>query len=375
MRILSYQFRGTSKNDLRFSRVDFGRLNLLVGDSGTGKTKLLNTIFNGAQLVTQENRFFFGDWDMRIEQKGQIYRWAIKTEGEEGEKPRVTAERIYKLENGDETVIVERNADSFVFDGNVLPKLSPAKSSISLLQDEEWIQPLHEGLSSILRRDFSSSALDEAASFQSVPSGLLKRIEKTKNLDELFASSLNLNGKLYVLSLYFEDVYERICTEFKTVFPFVTNLRLFDSEHFGLHTPVLVPVFALKEETIEPWIPLNEFSSGMRKVLLILTDIFTLPADGGVYLIDEYENSLGINAINFFPSILLEVDTPSQFIVTSHHPYIIGSVPVKDWFILHRKGLDVAIQYGQELEQRLGKSKQQAFIQLINDPFYSEGIE
>ncbi len=36
----------------------------------------------------------------------------------------------------------------------------------------------------------------------------------------------------------------------------------------------------------------------MQKVLLILTDVFILP-EGGVYIIDEYENSLGLNAIDF----------------------------------------------------------------------------
>ena len=44
-----------------------------------------------------------------------------------------------------------------------------------------------------------------------------------------------------------------------------------------------------------------------------------LPEEGCVYLIDEYENSLGVNAINFFPSVLFEAASKSQFIITSHH--------------------------------------------------------
>ena len=113
----------------------------------------------------------------------------------------------------------------------------------------------------------------------------------------------------------------------------------------------------------------------MQKVLLILTDVFTLPKDGGIYLIDEYENSLGINAINFFPSVFSEAETDSQFIITSHHPYIIGNVPVRDWIILHRNGINVIVKEGRELEEKFGKSKQAAFFQLINDPFYTEGVE
>ena len=113
----------------------------------------------------------------------------------------------------------------------------------------------------------------------------------------------------------------------------------------------------------------------MKKVLLILSDIFILPKEGCIYLIDEYENSLGVNAINFFPSVLYEAAEKSQFIITSHHPYIIGNVPVKDWTILYRKGNIVYVKQGDELEEKFGKSKQKAFIQLINDPFYIEGVE
>jgi predicted ATPase len=113
----------------------------------------------------------------------------------------------------------------------------------------------------------------------------------------------------------------------------------------------------------------------MKKVLLMLTDIKILPSKGCVYLIDEYENSLGINAINFFPTMLIEADSQSQFIITSHHPYIIGNVPVKNWIVFNRKGNTIAVKQGDELEDRYSKSKQQAFIQLINDPFFVENIE
>jgi len=179
-----------------------------------------------------------------------------------------------------------------------------------------------------------------------------------------------------MLSQYFKDTYDRICKEFINVFPFVSNYDVLNAEDFGLHLPGIVPVFAVKERHMgETWIPLDQLSSGMKKVLLILTDIFTMPENGGVYLLDEYENSLGINAINFFPSILFESGTKSQFIITSHHPYIIGNIPVKSWIVLHRKGKEVLVKQGAEIEERYSKSKQKAFVQLINDPFYTEGIE
>jgi len=177
------------------------------------------------------------------------------------------------------------------------------------------------------------------------------------------------------LSEIFTDIYKRITDEFIAIFPFVSEVKILQADKFGVNFPGIVPVFSLKEKFHKEWIPLDQLSSGMKKVLLILSDVFTLPEEGCVYLVDEYENSLGIGAINFFPTVLFEAENKNQFIITSHHPYIIGNVPVKDWIILHRKGNEVLVKQGNELEERFSKSKQQAFIQLINDPFYTEGVE
>ena len=97
--------------------------------------------------------------------------------------------------------------------------------------------------------------------------------------------------------------------------------------------------------------------------------------DGGIMLIDEYENSLGINAINSFPELIMSSDYNCQFIMSSHHPYIINSIPIENWLVFHRRGLSVSIRSGKEFKAKFGKSKQQQFIQLINDPFYTQGIE
>lgn len=375
MKIISYE-SDAGPNDLHFSKMYFSQLNLIVGDSATGKTRLLNTIFNGGMMAVQRDKLFIGSWDITLEQQNQLYRWVIQTGGEKGDE-KVQSEKIAKLkENGKEEVLVERTPNTFIFAGKELPRLGPKDSSITLLQEEDLIKPLYLGFSSIMRRNFWGPDLELAAALQPVPQNFLKKIQESKNRDDLFSLGLSLNARLYMLSQYFKDTYERICKEFINVFPFVSNYNVLNAEDFGLQLLGFVPVFAVKERHMgNTWIPLDQLSSGMKKVLLILTDILTMPENGGVYLLDEYENSLGINAINFFPSILFESGTKSQFIITSHHPYIIGNVPVKSWIVLHRKGKEVLVKQGVELEERYSKSKQKAFVQLINDPFFTEGIE
>ena len=375
MRIISYE-SDAGPNDLHFSKMYFSKINLIVGDSATGKTRLLNTIFNGGMMATHRGTLFVGSWDITLEHQNQLYRWVFQTGGEK-EDERVQSEKIAKLkENGEEEVLVLRTPKTFKFGDKELPLIGPKESSITLLQEEDLIKPVYSGFSSIKRRSFSGSDLEMAGALQSVPQIFLEKIKKSRNKDDLFSLGFGLNGCLYILSQYFKDTYERICKEFMNIFPFVLNCDVLNAEKFGLHIPGFVPIFAVRERHMgETWIPLDQLSSGMKKVLLILTDIFTMPENGGVYLLDEYENSLGINAINFFPSILFESGTKSQFIITSHHPYIIGNLPVKSWIVLHRKGKEVLVKQGTELEERYSKSKQKAFVQLINDPFYTEGIE
>jgi predicted ATPase len=181
---------------------------------------------------------------------------------------------------------------------------------------------------------------------------------------------------LYILKNHFPEIFERIISYYKETFSFLTDVDIIDwgALHKGYGNVGQIPVFCVREKGVKNWIELGEISSGMQKVLLILTDLFSL-SKGSVYLIDEYENSLGVGAINFFPTIMFDRENEVQLIITSHHPYLISNIPIKNWFVFHRRGSHVMIKFGEELEQRYGNSKQEAFIKLLNDPFYSEGIE
>ena len=263
-----------------------------------------------------------------------------------------------------------------MFDGKQMPKLSPRETSISLLQEEEAIRPLYQAFSRIRRRLFSQDALSSVSGFQVIPPQIIAQMRKKRDLERLFRAEMNLSASLFVLSQYFKKIYQGIVDSYLQVFPFIQEARIAELSELqpNIAVPGRCPVFTIRERGSNTWIPINEFSSGMQKVLLILTDVFILP-EGGVYIIDEYENSLGLNAIDFFPQFVLDLEKDIQFFITSHHPYIINAIPPNNWFIFHRRGMQVSIRYGEELADRFGKSKQKAFVQLINDPFFSQGVE
>jgi predicted ATPase len=376
MKIISYKVESSNDDQICFPELSFKKLNLIVGNSGTGKTRLLNTIFNIANMAVNKNKFYLGSWSIVFEHESIKYTWVIETEKDTDENRWIKKEEITSHINHLESkTIISRDTKKFIYNDKDMPKLSKTESSISLLREEDLIEPIFEAFSSVMRRNFSGPDLESETGYQNISDSFESKLKKSQDLKDLFTSGFNLNCKLYFLNKFFKNIYEDICNQFIETFPFVKKCKMMNADSFGIHYVGKIPVFVLKEHEIDNWVPLPKFSSGMKKVLLMLTDIKILPSTGCVYLIDEYENSLGINAINFFPTMLIEADSQSQFIITSHHPYIIGNVPVKNWIVFNRKGNTIAVKQGDELEDRYSKSKQQAFIQLINDPFFVENIE
>lgn len=93
---------------------------------------------------------------------------------------------------------------------------------------------------------------------------------------------------------------------------------------------------------VTEWISATEMSSGMLRTLSLIVDIRAAPP-GSVVVIGELENSLGVNCMPEVIDSLLERDD-CQFILTSHHPYIIDNIPVHAWKLVQRHGSEVRIK-------------------------------
>lgn len=120
------------------------------------------------------------------------------------------------------------------------------------------------------------------------------------------------------------------------------------------------------------WIEQDKISSGMRRTVTHVAEMYLWP-HGTVILIDEFENSLGVNCIDVITEDLLSHNRRLQFILTSHHPYIISNVGTRYWKIVTRKGGLVSTHDAATLG--LGESSHDAFIQLINNDTYRDGVE
>jgi AAA15 family ATPase/GTPase len=361
--------------DFNFDETRFGRINLLVGDSGTGKTRFLNTIVNFFSQLVSDKVKFTGKWDVDFESDGITYNYKLHvTPGVKTPRENMIISEVLS-KNG--ISIFERANGTITWNGSQMPKLSSDKTCFSLLEDDE-INALYTNMKKIIARRFSGDELNKnfqlGAIVISTPNSPVPPHIKT--MGDLAVEPIDFHNKMYILQQIQPDGYKKVVNLIRAAFPFIEEAALQSIANIipnfqgALHTHV----FCIKERNIGKWISCHDISSGMQKLFLLILDTFLLQ-DAGILLIDEYENSLGISAINFLPDLIDSISQNCQFIITSHHPYIINNIPIESWKVFHRNGMSVHITDGITLKEKYSVSRQDYFVQLINDPLYNGGIE
>lgn len=353
----------------RLAEVDFlPNLNLLVGVSGVGKTMILKAIYrlkaiaNGASLNgVKWNVCFIADNNIE-------YTWSGEFETKEGDilidensEKNVQAKLINEklVCNNNESVIIERKDSKIIFNGTPTPKLSPFKSVIDLLKQEDKISPVKESLDKIIFAD--SEKIHRVGRLRV---STLEKFEKA-SLSTLKKSRLSITIKLAILYRTLPEEFNKIKEAFMLVFPNVSDIKIEAIKNDDIPI-VLSDIFkevttvSIKEEGIKDWI--ENISLGMLKTLMYISQLYLAP-ENSIILIDEFENSLGVNCLDSITEIVLN-NKKLQFVITSHHPYIINNFSPAYWKIVTRKAGLVTVKNPEDFH--ISESRQKAFIDLIN---------
>lgn len=360
-----------------FEKVDFFDLTLLVGVSGVGKTQILRSIYALKKIAKGSNENGV-KWEVEFETlKGNTYYWKgefenLKSQDEfsdligsdkEAIKPKIIFEEIIL----NKRKIIERNQDRFIFNGNEMPKLISTESAINILKEEELISDLYDNFKLIIYRDHTQK---EGVRFSRFSIEKLKK--KYTNFQEIKESDLETFDKLGLVYDIEKSVFEEIKSRFIDVFPQVEDVKVEPIKDNELSNFIFeATIIQIKEIGVQKWIPHNRMSSGMLRTLLHIAEMY-LWNEGTIILIDEFENSLGLNCIDVLTEDLIYDDNNIQFIATSHHPYIINKIPFDYWKIVTRKGGIIKTFDAKEFD--MGNSHHDRFMSLINHPFYKQGI-
>ena len=358
-----------------FDEIKFSsNLTLLVGVSGAGKTQILRAILDLRRIANGKAINGF-EWKIIFSTvNGTEFIWEggfdtvetneLSFEDDEKEKQdeREKSSLIYERLTSNNQVLIERNLEKIRYKDSSMPKLSSHQSMIYVLKEESVIKEAFDALNKIEYRAHTKNGNERRVINLNNPLPSLKN--KYKTLDSIVNIDEDIRTKLYLTLENKLDIYEKIKSRFIDIFPQIEDLKFepFKTDIFpkALADKIL-PLIYIKEKSVQKWIREDRISSGMLRTIIHIAEMF-LANEGSVILIDEFENSLGINCIDILTDDLIHENKTLQFIATSHHPYIINNIPYEYWKIVTRQGGHIRICNASDYH--LGKSKQDAFIQL-----------
>ncbi len=383
MKIHSFSFNNKAEG-LRINPIRFHDVSLLVGMSGVGKTLILQSILDLKRIINGD-ALDGVEWEVRFSTENNdncIWKGAFekidnalypeyspyKSDLEDSRSGSVETDRsilpkiIYEEVRIENQLIVDRRENNIVFKNTSIPKLSKDISVLKLLNGEENISPIYESFNRI----HESDGPEKKANISSREIKAL--LEKDNTLEKIKNRRLSTYRKLALVYFSQKEVFSRIKNNFIEVFHQIEDIQ-FRNDEEDSSSPIHLQ---LKEKNVSKWIPYFNISSGMLKTLLQISQLY-LCAEGTVILIDEFENSLGINCIDILTEELLHNESNLQLIITSHHPYIINTIGMEHWKLVTRKGGEITVRDAGEYP--LGKSRHEAFKQLMQLEDYKEGIK
>lgn len=380
MKILNLSYEDKALN-WSLKKADFDNLTLLVGASGVGKTQILKSILELKSIASGESSSGI-EWNVSFQTlKDELFQWSGEFENkgradynyDDGEdlkrnKPSVLKESL--ICNGQ--TLVSRSSDTIIFNGEKTVKLPSHQSIIYLLKEEDLIKPAYDGFQKIIFSDQTEST-KEAFKIRFIDTQKLLKSKKT--LESIQESKEDIRVKLYLAYKNSPETFEIIKQRYIDIFPQVEDIKVEPVDFEESDLPFFFkeyPFIQIKEIGIDDWIKQEKISSGMFRSLIHISEIY-LCSEGSVFLIDEFENSLGINCINELTNDIISSRRQIQFILTSHHPYIINNIGYSHWKLVTRtKGI---VSTHDPVKYKIGKSKHDAFMQLIQLEQFQTGTE
>ena len=362
MRIKWIEFENLDTG-LKIEHIDFyDDVTLLVGLSGVGKTQILNAVSYSLALAMRHIILHPCSAILGVEINEDIYEWSYKIElnpnddiiMDNDEECIITEEKLVK----NNTIIFERNKHQVnVIGYKKVPQPKKEESLLLQYSDDKEFEPLISGLRKLYSIEIELAVRGgiQSESFNSYKTRVNNTIRNNKSVDFKLFSHLPVMLKIYIAKRYYPELYVKIFDAVKELFMEVQD---FDVEEDSSREMYLICMTVYGKKLMQ-----NDISSGMLKTIYYIVELFTM-SDNSLVMIDEFENGLGVNCIDLLSELLLSERKDLQFIITSHHPKIINSIPKEKWKIIDRK---VGTVINSDFDMYgIGNSQHDAYFNLIN---------
>ena len=360
----------------RISRVNFSRLNLLVGASAAGKTTILRIITNFlltismGHAIKEQCRFkmSFSIVD-RLSDKvtTKKYLWEVRT----GEKDILSTEgaAVYPIcyeclqKLTDHKQIISREENSLYIEGyQNLPQVSKMQSAIYIYRENVPFNAIVDDIR------LTWTIYNQDVALNKVTNELLEQIKKiikeaqdNKHPIRWHYAAQNkfpMSLFIYIVKKTYPKKYRIFLEDLQDIFPEIEDVYI--NQKINGDGNYYLSILQRGQ-----WILPPDISSGMIRTIYLLACLHFCECNTMV-LFDELENSLGINCLDEIVERIrmMENEKKIQFMLTSHHPYVINQIPADRWLVVSQN--DNLIESKKAEELRIGRMKSELFFELIN---------
>jgi energy-coupling factor transporter ATP-binding protein EcfA2 len=348
LRLKSFSFEERQGDEIEFevSKIDLGNFNLFIGNNAQGKTRIFKVFDFVKNLLTGQGRqistSFNAKFNFEILSSKESVHYTLKvTPGTEGNSyvEEISRGDLQLLSTGTKKILLNEKTNQTV-DNFFVPQNLPA---ISAINDKQFntIKLIREFFLRMLFINSSkvNEVINDPASFS------------------LNSLGTNLVSVLNNWSQKYPEIYEEVKEDFKRCFPFIMDVKFIKRPLLGRLG--LIDLLAINEEGVSKEIEQLAWSDGMWRMLcLICLPKTQYEFDKHLYppsliCIDEIENGLDFNTLQYITDYLRTYSENIQIIVSSHSPLMGKFIHPKDWQIVKRKGSKIRATKPSEIEQDL----------------------
>lgn len=360
----------------KISHVDFNRLNLLVGASAAGKTTILRVISQFILAISMGHsikehcsiRMSFSIEDrLSGGKKIKEYLWELRTKeenvlaAEDSSACPICYEMLHELQGKKD--IISRQDNRINIDGyENLPQVPKLQSAIYIFRENAPFNAIIDDMRGAM------TLYNQNVAFNPVSTELLEQIKKIiqdarKNERPIrwhyaVQNKFPISLLIYIVKNTLPDRYDDFLEDLQEIFPEIEEVHI--NQIASDDGKYYLSIRQNGNLILQP-----DISSGIMRTIYVLSCIHFCESNA-LIMFDELENSLGVNCLDEVVERIRQqsIENKAQFMLTSHHPYIINQIPVKSWLIVSQK--DDVIESRRAEELGLGKMQRERFFELIN---------
>ena len=360
----------------KISHVDFNRLNLLVGASAAGKTTILRVISQFILAISMGHsikehcsiRMSFSIEDrLSGGKKLKEYLWELRTKeenvlaAEDSSACPICYEVLHELQEKKD--IIRRQDNRINIDGyENLPQVPKLQSAIYIFRENAPFNAIIDDMRGAM------TLYNQNVAFNPVSTELLEQIKKIiqdarKNERPIrwhyaVQNKFPISLLIYIVKNTLPERYDDFLEDLQEIFPEIEEVHI--NQIASDDGKYYLSIRQNGNLILQP-----DISSGIMRTIYVLSCIHFCESNA-LIMFDELENSLGVNCQDEVVERIRQqsIEKNVQFMLTSHHPYIINQIPVKSWLIVSQK--DGVIESRRAEELGLGKMQRERFFELIN---------